>query len=44
MTIDMTDPYSADPIRHGALKPTSKKPFNAECSPSLLVDSFITPK
>lgn len=41
---NMADPYSADPRRHPVLKPASVKPFNAEPVPSLLVDSYITPK
>ncbi|CAH1155048.1 unnamed protein product [Phaedon cochleariae] len=43
MTADMSDPYSSDPKRHPALKPASAKPFNAECPPSFLVESFYTP-
>ncbi|KAJ8945682.1 hypothetical protein NQ318_012401 [Aromia moschata] len=43
MSEDMSDPYSNDPIRHAALKPASKKPFNAECPLAILVQSFITP-
>ncbi|XP_074028867.1 sulfite oxidase isoform X3 [Leptinotarsa decemlineata] len=44
LTADMSDPYITDPKRHPALNPASLKPFNAECPPSLLVESFITPK
>ncbi|KAG8229824.1 hypothetical protein J437_LFUL008792, partial [Ladona fulva] len=42
-TSNMEDPYANEPRRHPALKPSSKKPFNAEPPPSLLVDSFLTP-
>ncbi|KAK3919403.1 Sulfite oxidase, mitochondrial [Frankliniella fusca] len=42
-TANMEDPYARDPKRHAALKPSSKKPFNAEPPPSLLTESFITP-
>ncbi|ENN72598.1 hypothetical protein D910_02230 [Dendroctonus ponderosae] len=41
---DVGDPYAKDPIRHSALKPANMKPFNAEISPALLCESFITPK
>lgn len=37
------DPYSDEPKRHPALKPSSKKPFNAEPPLSILADNFITP-
>ncbi|XP_076258042.1 sulfite oxidase [Rhynchophorus ferrugineus] len=40
---DMDDPYANEPRRHIALKPASKKPFNAELSPLLLCENFITP-
>ncbi|CAG9861184.1 unnamed protein product [Phyllotreta striolata] len=43
LTKDMTDPYFNEPKRHNALKPASKKPFNAELPPELLIQSFITP-
>ncbi|CAH1281600.1 unnamed protein product [Diabrotica balteata] len=43
ITSDMSDPYSADPKRHIALKPACVKPFNAELPPELLVESFLTP-
>ncbi|CAH0553952.1 unnamed protein product [Brassicogethes aeneus] len=43
LTQDMSDPYGRDPKRHNALIPASKKPFNAETLPSLLVENFITP-
>ncbi|XP_054259054.1 sulfite oxidase isoform X3 [Macrosteles quadrilineatus] len=42
-TSNMEDPYSNEPRRHPALKPSSNKPFNAEPPPALLTDSFITP-
>ncbi|KAE8742914.1 hypothetical protein FOCC_FOCC011466 [Frankliniella occidentalis] len=42
-TANMEDPYARDPIRHPALKPSSKKPFNAEPPPTLLTESFVTP-
>lgn len=42
-TENMEDPYAKDPRRHPALKPSSKKPFNAEPPPSLLSENFITP-
>ena len=41
---DMNDPYGNEPRRHVALKPSAKKPFNAEPPLSLLVESFVTPK
>ncbi|KZC12435.1 putative sulfite oxidase, mitochondrial [Dufourea novaeangliae] len=40
---DQDDPYAEDPQRHKALKVNGSKPFCAEPSPSLLVESFITP-
>ncbi|XP_071542861.1 sulfite oxidase isoform X2 [Panulirus ornatus] len=40
---DMNDPYGNEPRRHVALKPSSKKPFNAEPPLRLLVDNLITP-
>ncbi|MPC78829.1 putative sulfite oxidase, mitochondrial [Portunus trituberculatus] len=40
----MDDPYGNEPRRHAALKPSSKKPFNAEPPLRLLVDSLVTPK
>nr|CAD7194648.1 unnamed protein product [Timema douglasi] len=40
---NMEDPYACEPRRHPALKPSSKKPFNAEPPLPVLVDSFITP-
>ena len=40
----MDDPYGNEPRRHIALKPSNKKPFNAEPPLSLLVDSYLTPK
>lgn len=43
-TKDMADPWVAEPKRHPILKPASLKPFNAEPPPSILIDSFITPK
>lgn len=41
--IDISDPWSNEPIRHPALKPITMKPFNAEPPESLLVEQFITP-
>lgn len=41
---NMDDPYANEPRRHIALKPASTKPFNAELSPLLLCENFITPK
>lgn len=41
---DMDDPYGNEPRRHVALKPSSKKPFNAEPPLPLLADNLITPK
>lgn len=43
MLENMEDPYAKDPKRHVALIPASSKPFNAELSPYLLCESFITP-
>nr|CAD7454698.1 unnamed protein product [Timema tahoe] len=40
---NMEDPYASEPRRHPVLKPSSKKPFNAEPPLPVLVDSFITP-
>lgn len=40
---DIYDPYTNEPARHKALIINGKKPFCAEPSPSLLVESFITP-
>lgn len=40
---NMDDPYGNEPRRHAALKPSSKKPFNAEPPLRLLVDSLVTP-
>ncbi|KAK3107113.1 hypothetical protein FSP39_007409 [Pinctada imbricata] len=40
---DKSDPYSNDPLRHPALKPSSVKPFNAEPPLELLVDKYLTP-
>lgn len=42
--IDTSDPFGGDPKRHPALQPRSKKPFNAEPPPELLVEKFVTPK
>lgn len=43
-TSDLDDPWAQEPKRHPVLKPASMKPFNAEPPPSLLIDSFLTPK
>lgn len=43
LTKDLTDPYRHDPRRHPVLKTASKKPFNAETPPSLLIENFYTP-
>lgn len=40
---DLYDPYANEPTRHKALKVNGNKPFCAEPSPSLLVESFLTP-
>ncbi|XP_076066084.1 sulfite oxidase isoform X2 [Oratosquilla oratoria] len=40
---DLDDPYASEPYRHISLKPSSKKPFNAEPPLPLLVDNLITP-
>ncbi|KAG5325528.1 SUOX protein, partial [Pseudoatta argentina] len=40
---DLYDPYANDPVRHKALKIKRNKPFCAEPSPPLLVESFFTP-
>lgn len=40
---DENDPYRNDPKRHPALLVRSQRPFNAETSPELLLDHFITP-
>lgn len=37
------DPYDTDPSRHHELTIVSKKPFNAETPPALLVENFYTP-
>ncbi|NP_001089975.1 sulfite oxidase L homeolog [Xenopus laevis] len=41
--VDVSDPYSQEPIRHPVLKVNSMKPFNAEPPPYMLTESFITP-
>jgi sulfite oxidase len=38
-----TDHFRREPRRHPALIPRSKKPFNGETPPSLLVEKFYTP-
>lgn len=40
---DLYDPYANEPARHKALTINGSKPFCAEPSPSLLVESFLTP-
>ena len=40
---DTSDPYSNDPSVSPLLKLHSDKPVNAECAPSLLADTWITP-
>ena len=40
---DINDPFAHEDYRHPALNVNSKKPFNAEPPPELLIDSFITP-
>lgn len=40
---NMEDPYAKDPRRHPILKPSAKKPFNAEPPPSLLIENYLTP-
>ncbi|KYM81913.1 putative sulfite oxidase, mitochondrial [Atta colombica] len=40
---NLYDPYANEPVRHKALKINGNKPFCAEPSPSLLVESFLTP-
>lgn len=40
---NMDDPYANEPRRHFSLKPSSKKPFNAEPPLPLLADHLITP-
>lgn len=42
-TTNTDDPYANEPKRSPLLIPSSKKPFNAEPSPELLVDNFVTP-
>ena len=37
------DPYANEPKRNPALKPSSKKPFNAEPPMALLTENFATP-
>jgi len=39
---DLYDPYANEPVRHKALIINGNKPFCAEPSPSLLVESFLT--
>ena len=43
-TKDLHDPWSNEPKRHVLLRPASKKPFNAEPPPEILMESFLTPK
>lgn len=40
---DANDPYAKDPLRHPALVVRQDKPFNAECPPALMSDSWVTP-
>lgn len=40
---DLFDPYANEPTRHKALMINGSKPFCAEPSPPLLVESFLTP-
>ncbi|XP_040839871.1 sulfite oxidase, mitochondrial [Ochotona curzoniae] len=42
-TLDTSDPYANDPVRHPALKVNSQRPFNAEPPPELLAENYITP-
>lgn len=40
---NLDDPYANEPRRHPVLQVRSKKPFNAEPPPVLLVETFVTP-
>uniref|UniRef100_A0A8C9PCC7 Sulfite oxidase, mitochondrial n=1 Tax=Spermophilus dauricus TaxID=99837 RepID=A0A8C9PCC7_SPEDA len=42
-TLETSDPYAHDPMRHPALKVNSQRPFNAEPPPELLTENYITP-
>lgn len=42
-TLETSDPYANDPVRHPALKVNSQRPFNAEPPPELLTENYITP-
>ena len=41
--VDVEDPYGNEPRRHPVLQVRNQKPFNAEPTPALLVENFITP-
>lgn len=40
---DCPDPWSTEPKRSAALRPRAQRPFNAEPSPTLLTEHFLTP-
>ena len=42
-SVDENDPFSTDPLRSPILHVNSKKPFNAEPPPELLLDNYNTP-
>ncbi|XP_069908469.1 sulfite oxidase, mitochondrial isoform X1 [Oryctolagus cuniculus] len=42
-TLETSNPYADDPVRHPALKVNSQRPFNAEPPPELLTENYITP-
>lgn len=42
-SVEASDPYADDPIRHPALRINSQRPFNAEPPPELLTEGYITP-
>lgn len=42
-TLEASDPYADDPVRHPALRINSQRPFNAEPPPELLTENYITP-
>lgn len=41
---ELFDPWQTEPKRSELLRPTSRKPFNAEPPAAVLVENFITPK
>ncbi|XP_070573052.1 sulfite oxidase-like [Ptychodera flava] len=42
--VDSNDPFRNDPIRHPAIIPSAKKPFNGEPPSDILIEKYITPR